>query len=250
MNSLYDSIKAINELNKSSLWNLLWNTSIHIGEYKWSAKNEDFRGWLKCDGRSLSRSVYQDLFEVIGTSFGSNDEFTFNLPDYRGKVMGCVGHGYSLTSRNIGDYVGNETHTLNANEIPSHTHNGSASISGSHNHGGATSTAGDHAHTINDPGHSHTQTTINDDFNSSGTNPPGFSADSAGSRTWNNINTSATGISINTSGSHTHTISTDGSHTHVLTINNTGGGLAHNNMQPTLFGGNVFIFCGVSLANI
>lgn len=28
-------------------------------------------------------------------------------------------------------------------------------------------------------------------------------------------------------------------------ISNTGGGQAHNNMQPTLFGGNVFIFSGV-----
>lgn len=33
-----------------------------------------------------------------------------------------------------------------------------------------------------------------------------------------------------------------GTHTHV--INSQGGGQAHNNMQPTLFGGNVFIFAG------
>ena len=35
-----------------------------------------------------------------------------------------------------------------------------------------------------------------------------------------------------------------GSHTHTFTTANTGGGQAHNNMQPTLFIGNVFIFAG------
>lgn len=37
-------------------------------------------------------------------------------------------------------------------------------------------------------GHKHQFTTINDDFNSSGGNPPGFAADSAGSRTWDVTN--------------------------------------------------------------
>lgn len=36
-----------------------------------------------------------------------------------------------------------------------------------------------------------------------------------------------------------------GSHTHTFTTNNTGGNQAHNNMQPTLFGGSVLIFVGV-----
>jgi microcystin-dependent protein len=35
-----------------------------------------------------------------------------------------------------------------------------------------------------------------------------------------------------------------GSHTHSFTTNATGGGAAHNNMQPTLFVGNVFIYAG------
>ena len=39
-----------------------------------------------------------------------------------------------------------------------------------------------------------------------------------------------------------------GTHTHTFTTNNTGGGLPHNNMQPTLFIGNVFIFSGVPTA--
>jgi hypothetical protein len=91
---------------------------------------------------------------------------------------------------------------------------------------------------VNDPGHTHTQTTINDDFNSSGASPPGFTADSAGTRTWSNINSSTTGITIQTNGVHAHAFTTDG-----------GAGLtgaAFGIMQPTLFIGNTFIFSGVA----
>jgi len=92
----------------------------------------------------------------------------------------------------------------------------------SHTHAGTTATIGSHTHTINDPGHTHTQTTTNDDFNNSGGDPPGFTGDSAGTRTWSNISTSTTGITINASGEHNHT----------FTTNSTGGGGSHNNMQP------------------
>lgn len=37
--------------------------------------------WLECDGRSLERQQYPDLFEIIGTAFGRGDgQTTFNLP--------------------------------------------------------------------------------------------------------------------------------------------------------------------------
>ena len=37
------------------------------------------------------------------------------------------------------------------------------------------------------------------------------------------------------------------SHSHTFTTNSTGGGQAHNNMQPTLFVGNMFIFAGLGV---
>lgn len=44
-------------------------------------------GWLLCDGSTISRSVYSELFEVIGTIYGDGDgETTFNLPDMRGRM--------------------------------------------------------------------------------------------------------------------------------------------------------------------
>lgn len=46
------------------------------------------------------------------------------------------------------------------------------------------------------------------------------------------------GLTANDEGSHTHSIPSQG------------GGLAHNNMQPTLFGGNVMIFAGNFLQQV
>lgn len=144
-------------------------------------------GYLFCDGTAVSRSTFALLFAVIGTTYGIGDgSSTFNVPDLRGRTIIGTGTGSGLTTRTLAARAGAESHTLTTSEMPVH------------NHG------------ISDPGHSHSQNTTNDDFNNSGGNPPGFSADGAGSRTWSNINSSTTGISIN----------------------NNGGGGAHNLMNP------------------
>lgn len=49
-------------------------------------------GFLYCDGRAISRTTYADLFNVIGTSFGSGDgSTTFNIPDMRGEFIRGAG---------------------------------------------------------------------------------------------------------------------------------------------------------------
>jgi microcystin-dependent protein len=245
MNNISDLQATVLNLNYETVPSILeyiTNLNFHVGEYKWSSRSEDFGLWFKCDGRSLSKTEYPKLFDAIGTSFGSDDSDTFNLPDLRGRVMGCIGTGDGLSARSKGDVVGAERHTLASNEMPAHTHTGTTAANGSHTH--TASNAGSHTHTITDPGHTHTQTTINDDFNSSGTSPPGFTQDSAGAMTWNNINSATTGITINSAGDHTHTLSSNGDHTHTFTTNSTGSGQSHNNMQPTAFVGHVFIFVG------
>jgi hypothetical protein len=43
------------------------------------------RGWIECNGASVSRFTYADLFETIGTKYGAGDgSTTFKLPDLRG----------------------------------------------------------------------------------------------------------------------------------------------------------------------
>jgi microcystin-dependent protein len=185
---------------------------------------------LFCDGSEVSKITYATLYSVIGNLYGSPvNSNNFILPDLTLKFP--LGK-----NNNLGTSGGNETITLTTNQLPSHTHNGVTDTSGVHNHTGITSDNGLHNHSINDPGHVHSQTTINDDFNNSGSNPPGFSADSAGSRIWNNINSSITGITIINNGEHSHNlnINSSDSHTHTFTTNSRGSASSINIMNPYL----------------
>jgi microcystin-dependent protein len=75
-------------------------------------------GWLWCNGAAISRTEYDDLFGVIGTTFGNGDgSTTFNLPSLNDKFP--VGEGGSL---NIGDTGGEAEHTLSVAEMPTHNH--------------------------------------------------------------------------------------------------------------------------------
>lgn len=79
-------------------------------------------GYLVCDGSAVSRTEYSELFDVIGTLYGSGDgSTTFNLPDLRGRVV----TGLNTTNSNfnvLGKTGGEEAHTLTVSEIPSHNH--------------------------------------------------------------------------------------------------------------------------------
>lgn len=187
---IYGSVKVYKRPHNS--W--VYLTPTDMGDIKYSCQESDHGGWLLCDGRSLSRTEYSELFEKIGTAFGSSSGTTFNLPDARGRVLGAIGSGSGLTTRSLGDTVGAETHTLTTSEMPSH------------NHG------------ITDPGHTHSY--INNT---------------------NNQNTD-NALATETAADDADLTKTTGSSTTGITINNTGGGDAHNNMQPTEFIGNVFIF--------
>ena len=47
--------------------------------------------WLLCNGQAISRTDYQELFNIIGITYGSGDGFTtFNLPDLQGKIPDIV----------------------------------------------------------------------------------------------------------------------------------------------------------------
>ena len=75
-------------------------------------------GYLLCDGEAYSRTEYSELFEVIGTTFGSGDgSTTFNVPDLRGRTS--IG---ANASHLMGTTGGEESHTLTVDEMPSHNH--------------------------------------------------------------------------------------------------------------------------------
>lgn len=75
-------------------------------------------GWLLCDGAAHSRTVYSDLFEILGVRFGSGDgSTTFNLPDYRGRV--AVGYAASGGHPDVST-LGNDDGQASANRRPKH----------------------------------------------------------------------------------------------------------------------------------
>lgn len=60
-------------------------------------------GYLKCDGSSLLRKDYADLFDKIGTTYGAADDYHFNIPDYQGVFLrGFGGNAASLGTRQNG----------------------------------------------------------------------------------------------------------------------------------------------------
>lgn len=168
-------------------------------------------GYLIADGGAVSRIVYATLFAAIGTTYGAGDlTTTFNLPDASGRTL--IGAGvYSdpLTgsiTRTLGQTLGAEKHLLLTSEIANHNHTGTTGVSGAHNH-----------KTV------YYQNGVPTNTYMSGLNTP--VAAQQPSFSLNGV----TGTTANSSPT-----STDGDHTHNFGTSNTGGGQAHNNMQPSL----------------
>jgi microcystin-dependent protein len=82
-------------------------------------------GALLCNYAAISRTTYADLFAVIGTTYGYGDNSTtFNVPDFRSvsPIGAGTGTHTGTTARTLGAFVGAETHTITAAELPPHTH--------------------------------------------------------------------------------------------------------------------------------
>lgn len=80
------------------------------------------RGWAFCDGQLLPISTAEALFSIIGTTYGGDGRTTFALPDLRGRFAMHPGNGPGLTSRQLGQKSGSESHVLTVANLPSHTH--------------------------------------------------------------------------------------------------------------------------------
>lgn len=79
-------------------------------------------GWLPCDGASLLRADYANLFAAIGTVWGSVDSTHFSVPDLRGKTLLGQGTASTGTVFNLGSIGGEEQHQLTTTELASHSH--------------------------------------------------------------------------------------------------------------------------------
>lgn len=186
-------------------------------------------GFLACDGSAVSRTTYATLFARIGTTYGVGDNSTtFNVPDLRQRFP--LGKAASGTGSTLGGTGGAIDHV---HSIPAHYHgmgtgatlnitsSGTHTTSISHDHGAFTSGGGSaHSHGVTDPGHTHA-IWRNTDVPGGGSNRRGVADTNINASA--NMNSSTTGISINSESGHTHSIdvpnfsgnsSSDGAHTH------------------------------------
>ena len=75
------------------------------------------RGWAFCDGQILPINQNQSLFSLLGTTYGGDGRTSFGLPDMRGRTSIHVNPQHSL-----GQWSGENTHTLSTAEMPQHSH--------------------------------------------------------------------------------------------------------------------------------
>lgn len=62
--------------------------NIPVGSIIWSANASVPAGYLLCNGASVGRETYPELFEAIGTTYGDGDgSTTFNLPNLIGRFI-------------------------------------------------------------------------------------------------------------------------------------------------------------------
>lgn len=205
-------------------------------------------GYLLCQGQAVSRTTYADLFKIIGSTYGSGDDSTtFNLPNLKGRVPAGLDSSDN-DFKTLGKTGGEKTHQLVEDEIPIHNHSASTTVNsaGAHTHGASTSNNGSHSHSIsgkaNSAGnHGHSTYYLSDLTNNKGDSRRRGVASANNGNSSDNVvpagaHTHTLSGSTDSTGGHTHTttINSGGAHTHSATtsVGNSGGGQAHNNLQP------------------
>jgi microcystin-dependent protein len=185
------------------------NNATFVGEMRmWAGASPPNANWMLCQGQSLSTVTYAALFAVLGSTYGSGGAGSFNLPNFTGRVPVGAGTGFALAATG-----GEATHLLATGEMPAHGHTISGTVSLS---GGSVG--------INDPQHVHS-TSQGNWAGVVGSAPFGAVAGGASPITGISQLPSSTGITA------TLTLPTASLSASAA---NTGGGAAHNNMQPYL----------------
>lgn len=121
------------------------NGSNEVGEIRmWTSATAPDK-WLICDGTTISRTTYADLFAVLGSTYGGGDgSTTFAIPNFKGRSPLGAGESSATghTAHTLGQMSGEETHALQTGEHASHSHGlSNAQLYCYNNSGGAYKTA-------------------------------------------------------------------------------------------------------------
>jgi len=178
-------------------------------------------GYLLCQGQELEISSFSDLYAVVATNYGTLTNGSggagtthFRIPNLQGRIP--VGQDTAQTEFDVlGETGGSKTHVLTVDQMPIHTH-----VQNSHNH-----TQNSHFHILN--------------MSTGGVQRDTLEWGTGSSATPNNtrIPTAAPVSGERTTGTRTllrsDTQPATGTNNGTTATNqNTGGGAAHNNLQP------------------
>jgi microcystin-dependent protein len=124
-------------VNAGGFWVITFNLGdkmdAFIGTVLPVAFNFPPRGWVFCNGQTMSISQNSALFALVGTMYGGDGQNTFGIPDLRGRtIVGSQAAGPGLTSVAQGEKAGTNSVTVIANgtvnislsaaNLPAHTH--------------------------------------------------------------------------------------------------------------------------------
>jgi len=202
-------------------------------------------GFIAGLNQVLSRADYPGIFAAIGTKYGNgnNDGLSFTMPSLV-DVFPIGAHPTHTPaggqSRLVGSTGGVNSFNLSSNQLTPHVHATSISASeGNHTHTGTTLGAGSHEHTgtiQSDGTHKHLANFRRTASFASGSGVADFltpTFTNSSSSVIEDAGVHNHGLTINTAGSHLHTLSiqnNDGSHSHGVTTESIGGGQPINNM--------------------
>lgn len=173
-----------------------------IGQISLFANTFAPRNWAYCNGQLIAIAQNGALFSILGTTYGGDGRTTFGVPELRGRVVLHAGTGKGLSRRKLGEKGGVNSVALTSLQMPSHTHE-------------VTDTASATMHATTDPGTS--------------TSPAGNVPATAGVVTRGGGETTA---NIYAAPSAIDAALAPSPVTGDVTVGNSGGGQAHDNMQP------------------